>query len=293
MRRFRQSGWVGWLAAVLITIPRAGGDIGGPAILKARCTSCHNPQSKQSKLDLTTRESALAGGERGPAIVPGKSRDSLVYQFSSRQLRPFMPPVGDPVPAEELKTLATWIDSGAPWSNAPGSAQSASLFSSAIKPLLEQKCVSCHHTGAGKAGGLDLTSREKLLEGGDHGPVVALDNPESSVLLAKLRHTATGPGMPFNQPQLPAESIENVAKWLREGAHYNSPIEAKTATRPGSDHWAFQKPVKAPLPKLTGSLRFWSSNPVDLLLAQDGRKRDSNPRLKPIAEPCFGASIST
>jgi mono/diheme cytochrome c family protein len=282
MRRFRRFGWIGWLAAVLITVPHAaGGNTDGPTILKARCAGCHSPQAKKSKLDLTTRETALAGGERGPAIVPGKSSDSLVYQFSSRQLRPFMPPAGDPLPADELKTLAAWIDSGAPWPDAPGSSQSTSLFTSAIQPLLEQKCVSCHHPGAGKAGGLDLTSREKLLEGGDHGPVVTLDNPDSSVLLARLRHTAS-PGMPFNQPQLTAESIENVVKWLHEGAHYDSPIEARSAARAGSDHWAFQKPVKAPLPKLTGPLASWvnnqgSNNPVDALLAARWEEKGLQP----------------
>src|SRR5438874_11193300 len=122
------------------------------AILKSRCFACHNAKTAQSKLDLTTRESALRGGERGPAIVPGNSANSLIYQFAGHQLQPFMPPAGDPLSPEELKTLAAWIDAGAPW----GAAPATSLFTSTIKPLLEQKCVNCHHPGAGKASGLDL-----------------------------------------------------------------------------------------------------------------------------------------
>src|SRR5207245_466304 len=113
MQQFGRFGWTGWLATVLIAVPHATGgqsNLDAPAILRTRCAACHNPQTKQSGLDLTTRESALTGGERGPAIVPGKSSGSPVYQFASRQLRPFMPPAGDPVPAEELKTLAAWID---------------------------------------------------------------------------------------------------------------------------------------------------------------------------------------
>ncbi len=157
-----------------------------------------------------------------------------------------------------------------------GRGSTESLFTSAIKPLLEQKCVGCHHPGAGKASGLDLTSREKLLEGGDHGPVVVLDNPESSVLVGRLRHTANGAGMPFNQPQLPAESIAKVVTWLRDGAHYDAPIEvAKTQVK--SDHWAFQKPVRAPLPKLTGPLASWSKNPVDILLAAKWQEKGLQP----------------
>src|SRR5882724_2850504 len=67
----------------------------GLTILKSRCFGCHNAKAAQSKLDLTTRESALRGGERGPAIVAGKASDSLVYQFASQQVRPFMPPAGE------------------------------------------------------------------------------------------------------------------------------------------------------------------------------------------------------
>src|SRR5580704_3504068 len=175
------------LAALVLTfVPLSGvaeNNSDGLTILKSRCFGCHNVQAAQNKLDLTSRESALRGGERGPAIFAGKASDSLVYQFASQQVRPFMPPAGERLSPEELKTVAAWIDAGAPWP--AGSTES--LFISAIKPLLEQKCVSCHHPGAGKASGLDLTSREKLLEGGDLGPVVVLDSPESSLLVGRLR----------------------------------------------------------------------------------------------------------
>jgi mono/diheme cytochrome c family protein len=241
----------------------------GFAVIKSRCFPCHNTQVAQSKLNLTTRESALRGGERGSAIVSGNPRDSLVFQFASQQIRPFMPPVGERLSPDELKSVAAWISAGAPWPE-------QSLFASAIKPLFEQKCVSCHHPGAGKASGLDLTSREKLMEGGDHGAVVTLDNPESSALLSRVRHTASGPGMPLNQPQLPAESIANIVTWLKQGAPYDAPIEV--AKLPAKvEHWAFQKPVKAPLPKLTGPLAGWSKNPVDILLAAKWQEKGLQP----------------
>ncbi|MEO8129273.1 MAG: DUF1549 domain-containing protein, partial [Bryobacteraceae bacterium] len=260
------------MALALVCVPLLVGAENNPdglAILKSRCFGCHNSKTLQGKLDLTTRDAALRGGERGPALVAGKASESLVYQFAAQQVRPFMPPAGEKLSPSELKTVAAWIDGGAQWPN-------ESLFTSAIRPLLEQKCVSCHHSGAGKASGLDLTSREKLLEGGDHGPVVALDNPESSVLVARLRHTAKGAGMPLNQPQLPDESIAKVTAWLREGAHYDAPIEvAKGPVK--SDHWAFQKPVRAPLPKLTGPLATWSKNPVDVLLAAKWQEKGLQP----------------
>ncbi len=275
MRQFARFKHQTRLAALLLTfVPLALAAESNPdalTILKARCFGCHNAKLLQGKLDLTSRDSALRGGERGPAVVAGKATESLIYQFATQQVRPFMPPAGDRLTPGELKTMAAWIDAGASWP-----AATDSLFTSTIRPLLEQKCVSCHHSGTGKASGLDLTSREKLLEGGDHGPVVVLENPESSVLIGRLRHTAKGAGMPLNQPQLEAESITKVVAWLREGAHYDAPIEvAKTQAK--SDHWAFQKPVKAPLPKLNGPLASWSKNPVDIILAAKWQEKGLQP----------------
>ena len=40
-------------------------------ILEKNCTSCHQPASKQSDLDLTTYAAFREGGRRGPAFVSG------------------------------------------------------------------------------------------------------------------------------------------------------------------------------------------------------------------------------
>ena len=152
MRQFPRFTEHAKLAALLLTLAAlcSGADntSAGLEIVKSRCVGCHNATTAEGKLDLTSRESALRGGERGPAIVAGNARGSLVYQFASQQVRPFMPPTGERLTPSELKTIAGWIDAGAHWPTAP-----ESLFTSVIRPLFEQKCVSCHHPGAGKASG--------------------------------------------------------------------------------------------------------------------------------------------
>ena len=40
------------------------------AILKSRCFGCHNSKTAQSKLDLTSRESALRGASAVPPLSP-------------------------------------------------------------------------------------------------------------------------------------------------------------------------------------------------------------------------------
>ena len=50
-------------------------------LLRQRCVSCHNPKTKRGGLDLTTRETMLAGGDTGPALKPGAAADSLLIQM--------------------------------------------------------------------------------------------------------------------------------------------------------------------------------------------------------------------
>ena len=84
-------------------------------ILSHRCLSCHGGDSKESDFDLSTRESLLLGGTRGPAIVPGDATASLLYKLAARLEEPHMPEEGEALSVEELRWLATWIDAGSPF----------------------------------------------------------------------------------------------------------------------------------------------------------------------------------
>ncbi|MCA9116455.1 MAG: DUF1553 domain-containing protein [Planctomycetaceae bacterium] len=83
-------------------------------LLRAHCFHCHgeDPEDIAGGLDLRLRRLMAAGGDSGPAIVPGKHAESLLYQ---RVASGEMPP-GENVHhfnAAELEQLARWIDSGA------------------------------------------------------------------------------------------------------------------------------------------------------------------------------------
>ena len=82
-------------------------------ILDKNCTSCHQPASKQSDLDLTTHAGFQAGGRRGPAFAPGSPDDSLVMQFITGALKPSMPLGQPPLAADEIAILREWIRAGA------------------------------------------------------------------------------------------------------------------------------------------------------------------------------------
>jgi hypothetical protein len=50
-------------------------------VLESSCLKCHGSAIQLSKLDLRTRETALKGGEKGPALVPGKAEESKLYRL--------------------------------------------------------------------------------------------------------------------------------------------------------------------------------------------------------------------
>ncbi len=81
-------------------------------ILQKNCFGCHGAGLKTSNLDLRTRDAALAGGERGEAIVPNYPGRSRVYLFAAHAQKPAMPP-GKQLPEAELAVLERWISAGA------------------------------------------------------------------------------------------------------------------------------------------------------------------------------------
>src|ERR1700687_621199 len=83
-------------------------------VLRQRCVHCHNPQKSKGDLDLTTRDSLLKGGDKGPVLVPGKSGQSRLLEMVSGDT-PRMPKQGAKLTPEEIAALKKWIDDGAAW----------------------------------------------------------------------------------------------------------------------------------------------------------------------------------
>src|SRR5690348_13704410 len=93
-------------------------------IFEANCWKCHGSAAQLSKLDLRTRDSALAGGARGAAIVPGKAAESRLYRVVAGLEKPSMP-LGGKLTPEQVAAIREWIDQGAAWDAAATTAKSA------------------------------------------------------------------------------------------------------------------------------------------------------------------------
>ncbi len=84
-------------------------------LLSARCFGCHRKGDKSGGgLEMISRERLLAGGDRGPAVVPGDPDGSLLLQAVRHEGELKMPP-DRALAKAEIDMLATWIRSGAPW----------------------------------------------------------------------------------------------------------------------------------------------------------------------------------
>ncbi len=81
-------------------------------VLVTKCYECHSTQSAKVEggLLLDSRDSVRRGGDSGPAVVPGKLDESLLFQAISAT-KDGMPP-GQPLSQEAIADIRTWIVEG-------------------------------------------------------------------------------------------------------------------------------------------------------------------------------------
>jgi hypothetical protein len=84
-------------------------------VLAEHCFECHGAKEQNNSLRLDSHDAILEGGDRGPAIVPGRADESLLItavRYVEEDLQ--MPPearLDDAI----LADLRRWIDDGAVW----------------------------------------------------------------------------------------------------------------------------------------------------------------------------------
>ncbi len=87
-------------------------------LLAERCWDCHATDEPDGELRLDSLSQMLAGGSRGPAIVPGKPEQSLLISAINHADTLTMPPKTKLKPAE-IAVLTQWVKAGAVWPNSP------------------------------------------------------------------------------------------------------------------------------------------------------------------------------
>src|SRR4051794_21074110 len=84
-------------------------------VLAGTCVKCHGEKRASGGLRLDSRAAALAGGENGPAVVPGDPQTSLLVRAVRHTDDTLKMPPSKPLPRSAQDDLAAWVAAGAPW----------------------------------------------------------------------------------------------------------------------------------------------------------------------------------
>jgi hypothetical protein len=139
------------------------------------------------------------------------------------------------------------------------------FFESKIRPVLIERCYSCHSAQAKTImGNLRLDSKQGTARGGDSGKsAVWPGDLEKSRLMLAIRRTG-----PLKMPPdgaLPAEQIADFEAWIKMGAPDPRPKETPPPApydfEKAKKFWSFQ-PVKDPSPPRVADAA-WNKTPID------------------------------
>lgn len=121
-------------------------------------------------------------------------------------------------------------------------------FSTQVKPILNQRCITCHG-GVKQSGELSMMTREDLLKAGESGKQAIIPgNPDKSEFYRRLVTHDEVDRMPYEADPLPKKEIQTLRKWIKQGA-------------PWGKHWAFRPVAKVKVPKTKAQYGSLSDEP--------------------------------
>ncbi len=138
-----------------------------------------------------------------------------------------------------------------------------------VKPILADRCSSCHGAIRQKAG-LRLDTAALIRKGGESGPAIEPGHSGESLLIERVTAGANHPDRmppPSEGVALGDREIGILRGWIDQGAA--APAEATPADP--SRHWAYVPPARSAVPDLAGP--GWSRNPIDAFLAAAHRAK--------------------
>ncbi|MEZ6054182.1 MAG: PSD1 and planctomycete cytochrome C domain-containing protein [Planctomycetaceae bacterium] len=150
------------------------------------------------------------------------------------------------------------------------SAEELQFYTDSIEPLLKEHCYKCHSTGKVK-GGLRLTARESILQGGESGAAVDLADIDASLLMQAVNYD--GYEMPPDG-KLSEDQIALLRSWVEQGLPMTTLVETAPAEEEGfhspqvneetRNHWSFRPVVRPDVPVVNEEA--WVANPIDAFI---------------------------
>jgi hypothetical protein len=233
---------------------------------------------------VAARHRSRAGtkhGNVGPALVAGLFSGGALRPADKRQ--PYSGTVAFGISSKRHQSLARWWDCGrvlvvllltaflnllqaAETPPAPVATADLQFFETKIRPLLVERCYSCHSHDADKVkGGLLLDTREGWSHGGNSGPVIVPGRPEESPLIKAVSYKDPDLQMPPDDDRLTDQQVADLTEWVRRGAPDPRTLVAQGSGPRyggiGRAHWAFQPVHKSAVPVVKDAA--WPKNAVD------------------------------
>ncbi len=145
-----------------------------------------------------------------------------------------------------------------------------------IVPVLQNRCLSCHAETAN--GGLQLTTREQFVRGGDSGPAIIAGKSQESRLIQLIAASKdAAEKMPPEGSRLSAEQVGKFRRWIDAGAPWPKDLVIKSPKAAALEHWAFQ-PIKRPVPPET--VRNRQRQALDVFIEQRLEQEKVEPSLE-------------
>jgi hypothetical protein len=123
--------------------------------------------------------------------------------------------------------------------------EASEFFESKIRPVLVERCYSCHSARADKLkGNLYLDSKSGWQTGGDSGEAVIVPgDPDASLLIRCIQHAEAGLEMPPNDEPLSDAIVADFVTWVRLGA-FDPRDEVTTEIKRADKSWWSLQPLR-------------------------------------------------
>ncbi len=138
-------------------------------------------------------------------------------------------------------------------------AEQAAFFEKRVRPVLAEKCFSCHGPEKQELG-IRLDSRQAVLQGGDDGKIVTPGNPDQSRLVSAIRYDGDVQMPP--EEQLTRQEVAALTRWVKMGLPWPGSDKPTAAPDDAFErHWAYQPVASPDPPEVQDSA--WPRTPID------------------------------